>query len=212
LATGEEAAISREQLEAAQSKAAADEAALALAQHKSEAAFGLNSPFRSSATRAGIMHELASGAAVLVRVTFPGDAGPMPRQLIITRMGADAKSWTTTTIWNAPADASVPGRSYYAILHGSDLAQNERVTAAIPSGAPQAGTKIPANAVVFGESEAWVYVQTAARTFVRSKVDTSRPMGDGYFVTTIKPGDKVVMDGAGLLLAHEVNPSTEAED
>jgi len=48
-------------------------------------------------------------------------------------------------------------------------------------------------------------------------VDTSRPLntgeeGDGYFVTGIKPGDKIVVDGAGLLLAHEVNPSTEAED
>lgn len=212
MATGEEAAISREQLEAAQSKAAADQAQLALARQKSQAAFGLNSPFRNSAMRAGIMRELASGAAVLVRATFPGNSGQMPKQIVITRMGADTKSWTTTTIWNAPADPSVPGFSYYAIVHGSDLAQNERVTAAIPSGAPQAGAKISAKSVVFGESEAWVYVQTAARTFLRTKVDTSRPMGDGYFVTTIKPANKIVVDGAGLLLAHEVNPSTEAED
>jgi hypothetical protein len=212
LATGEEAAISREQLEAAQSKAAADQAALALARRKSEAAFGLNSPFRNSGARAGVMRELASGAVVLVRVTFPATGGETPRQLIISRMGADAKSWTSTTIWDAPADPAVPGRSFYAIVHGSDLAQNERVTAAIPSGAAQAGAKIPAQAVVFGESEAWAYVQTAARTFLRTKVATDRPMGDGYFVTGIKPGGKVVVDGAGLLLAHEVNPSTESED
>lgn len=127
-------------------------------------------------------------------------------------MGADAKSWTTTTIWDAPADPSVPGRSFYAILRGSDLAQNERVTAAIPSGAPQAGAKIPAHAVVFGESEAWVYEQTGTRTFLRTQVDISRPMGDGYFVSNVKPGQKIVVDGAGLLLAHEVNPSTEAEE
>jgi hypothetical protein len=102
-------------------------------------------------------------------------------------------------------------------VQGSDLAQNERVTAAIPSGAPQAGVKVPAQAVVFGESEAWVYVQTGPRTFLRIKVATDRPLntgegGDGYFVTGIKPGAKIVVDGAGLLLAHEVNPSTEAED
>ena len=29
---------------------------------------------------------------------------------------------------------------------------------------------------------------------------------------TVKPGDKVVTDGAGLLLARETNPSTEAEE
>ena len=212
LATGEEAAISREQLEAAQSTAAAEQAALALARRKSEAAFGLNSPFRNPDARARMMREFASGAAVLVRVTFPVTGGEVPKRVIISRMGADAKSWTATTIWDAPADASVPGRSFYAIVYGSNLAQNERVTAAIPSGAPQAGAKIPARAVVFGESEAWAYLQTGPRTFLRTKVDTSRPMGDGYFVTGIKPGDKIVVDGAGLLLAHEVNPSTEAED
>jgi len=212
LASGEEAAISREQLEAAQSRAAADQAALALARRKSEAAFGLNSPFRDPEARARAMGEFASGTAVLVRVTFPATGGEAPRRLIISRMGADAKSWTATTIWDAPADPSVPGRSFYAILRGSDLAQNERVTAAIPSGAPQAGAKIPAHAVVFGESEAWVYEQTGPRTFLRTQVDISRPMGDGYFVSNVKPGQKIVVDGAGLLLAHEVNPSTEAEE
>ena len=40
-----------------------------------------------------------------------------------------------------------------------------------------------AKALVFGESEAWVYVQTAPRTFLRTKVDISQPMGEGYFVT-----------------------------
>jgi hypothetical protein len=217
LATGEEAAISREQLEAAESKATADQAALALARRKSDAAFGLNSPFRNPQARAGVMRELAAGSAVLVRVTFPATGGEAPKRLIISRMGADAKSWTSTTIWDGPADPSVPGRSFYAIVRGSNLAQNERVTAAIPSGVPQAGAKIPAKAIVFGESESWVYVQTAARTFLRTKVDTGRPLnagegGDGYFVTGIKPGDKVVVDGAGLLLAREVNPSTEAGD
>jgi hypothetical protein len=212
LATGEEAAISREQLEAAESKAATDQAALALARRKSEAAFGLNAPFRDPVSRARVMRELGSGGAVLVRVTFPATGGAAPRQLIVSRMGADAKSWTSTAIWDAPADPSVPGRSFYAVVHGSDLAQNERVTASIPSGQAQAGARIPAHAVVFGESDAWVYVQTGQRTFLRTKVDTSRPMGDGYFVTDIKPGDKIVVDGAGLLLAHEINPSTEAED
>jgi hypothetical protein len=212
LSTGEEAAISREQLEVAQSKAAADAAALALARRKTEAAFGLRSPWRDTATRQAVMRRLASGAAVLVRVTFPATGGAVPNTLEINRMGTDGKSWTSRTIWNAPADAAVPGRSFYALVEGSDLAQNERVTAAIPTGMPQTGAKIPARALVFGESEAWVYLQTAPNRFLRTKIDISRPVGDGYFVGNIKPGQKVVTDGAGLLLAHEINPSTEVED
>jgi hypothetical protein len=212
LSTGEEAAISREQLEVVQSKAAADAAALALARRKTDAAFGLHSPWRDTASRQAVMGRLASGAAVLVRVTFPATGGAVPRTLEISRMGADGKSWISRTIWDAPADAAVPGRSFYALVDGSDLAQNERVTAAIPTGATQTGAKIPAKALVFGESEAWVYVQTAAHTFLRTKVDISRPMGDGYFVNSVKPGDKVVVDGSGLLLARETNPSTAAGD
>jgi hypothetical protein len=217
LATGEEAAISREQMEVAQSKAAGDAAALALARRKTEAAFGMRSPWRDTASRQAVMRKLASGAVVLVRVTFPATGGAAPRTLEISRMGTDGKSWTARTIWDAPADAAVPGRSFYALLEGSDLAQNERVTAAIPTGTAQAGAKISAKAVVLGESEAWVYVQTAsgkdgAQTFLRTRVDISRPAGDGYFVTSVKPGDRLVIDGAGLLLAREINPSTEVEE
>ena len=212
LSTGEDAAISREQVEVAESKAAADAAALALARRKTEAAFGLNSPWHDAADRSAVMQRLASGTAVLVRVTFAAVGGPRPQRVEISRMGADRKSWTAHTIWDAPADVTVPGRSFYALVDDSDLAQNERVTAAIPTGASEAGAKVPAHALVFGESEAWVYLQTAANTFLRTKVDISRPLDDGYFVTTVKPGDKVVVDGAGLLLAREINPSTEAED
>ena len=212
LSTGEEAAISREQVEVAESKAAADAAALALARRKTEAAFGLNSPWHDAASRQAVMRRLASGSAVLVRVTFPVLGGAAPKRVEISRMGADRKNWTAHTVWDAPADAAVPGRSFYALVDGSDLAQNERVTAAIPTGASQAGAKIPAQALVYGESESWVYVQTAANTFLRTKVDISRPLDDGYFVDSVKPGDKVVTDGAGLLMAREINPSTGAEE
>jgi len=212
LSTGEDAAISREQLEVAESKAAADAAALGLARRKTEAAFGLNSPWHDAAGRQAVMRRLASGEAVLVRVTFPAIGGVAPRRVDVSRMGADRKSWTARTVWDAPADAAVPGRSFYALVEGSDLAQNERVTAAIPTGTSQAGAKIPAHALVYGESEAWVYRQTAANTFQRTKVDISRPLDDGYFVDTVKPGDKVVTDGAGMLMAREINPSTEAEE
>jgi len=212
LSTGEDAAISREQLEVAESKAAADAAALALSRRKTEAAFGLASPWHDSASRQAVMQRLASGAAVLVRVSFSALGGATPRQVEISRMGMDRKSWTAHTVWDAPADAAVPGRSFFALVEGSDLAQNERVTAAIPTGAPQAGAKIPSQALVYSESEVWVYVQTAENTFLRTKVDISRPLDDGYFVGTVKPGDKVVTDGAGLLMAREINPSTEAEE
>jgi hypothetical protein len=215
LATGEEAAISREALEVAQSKAAADAAVLTLARNKTDAAFGLNSPWRNRATRRVVMQRLAAGRSVLVRVTFPISAvpGQVPASLIITRLGANAASWTSGSVWEAPADATTPGRSFYALVDGSNLAQNERVTAAVPVGAAQSGAVVPADALVYGENEAWVYVQSGSDHFQRVRVDTGKPVEMGYFVGgAVKPGDKVVVSGAGLLLARELNPSTEVED
>jgi hypothetical protein len=215
LSTGEEAAVSREVLETAQSKAAADTAALALARRKLEATFGRKAPWHDATSRQAIMARLASGRSVLVRVTFPLGSldNETPPALQIARLGANPKSWTTSAIWEAPSDATIPGRDFYALLDGSDLAQNEHVTAAVSVGTAQAGVTVPAAALVYGESEAWVYIQTRPGTFLKTRIDTSKAMGDGYFVAQgVRAGQPVVVGGAGLLLARETNPSTAAED
>jgi hypothetical protein len=217
LATGEEAAVSREVVETAQSKAAADQAALALARRKTDAAFGRNAPWHDAASRQVIMARLASGRSVLVRVTFPlGTLGnTIPATLEIARLGANAKNWTASTVWEAPADNTFPGRGFFALVDGSDLAQNEHVTAMVPVGAAEAGVIVPATALIYGESESWAYVQTQPGTFLKTRVDTGKALGDGYFLADsagIRSGQPVVTNGAGLLLARETNPSTEAGD
>jgi multidrug efflux pump subunit AcrA (membrane-fusion protein) len=217
LATGEDAAVSLEVAQTAQSKAAADQAALTLAKRKTEAAFGMNTPWHDAASRKAIMARLAEGRSVLVRVTFPlGAVGnETPHSLKITRLGADAQSWVATTIWDAPADPALPGRGFYALVDAPGLAQNEHVTAIIPVGAGQAGVAVPAKALIYGESEAWVYAQTKPGHFLRVRVDIGKPMGESYFLANgggITAGEPVVVTGSGLLLARETNPSTAAED
>lgn len=214
LSTGEEAAVSREVVETAQGKATADAAALALAQRKTDAAFGRNAPWHSAATRQAIMARLASGRSVLVRISFPlGSMGNQtPQALQIARLGANPKSWTATTVWEAPSDATLPGRGFYALLDGSDLAQNEHVTAAVPIGAAETGVIVPATALIYGDNEAWVYVQTGPTTFLKIRIDTGKALGDGYFVPkNVRAGQPVVTDGAGLLLARENNPGGTEE-
>jgi hypothetical protein len=215
LGTGEQAAVSREVIEVAQSKAAADQAALALARRKAEASFGIHAPWRDAASRAAVMTRLASGKTVLVRVTFPLGAlgNAVPKQLTLTRLGTNGASWTTDTIWDAPADPSLPGRGFYAMVDDSDLAQNERVTASVATGAPESGIVVPATALILGEGESWVYIETAAGHFLRTRIETDKPDGNGYFMATgIKAGQKIVTTGAGLLFARETNPSSDAGD
>lgn len=215
LSTGDDAAVSREVYESAAAKSAADQAALALATRKRDAAFGLNAPWRDGGERAAIMARLQSGRTVLVRATFPLGAAVAPKSLTISRLGANAKSWATSTVWDAPSDPAIPGHGVFALLDGSDLAQGERVTASVPVGQPQAGVDIPASALVISDSAEWAYMEDADNHYLRARIDTSRPDGDGYFVPAggaIAPGAKIVTNGAGLLLSREINPSTDAGD
>ncbi len=217
LAAGEDAAISREALESAVTKAAVDEADLALAQQKSGAAFGLQAPWHSAADRKKVMDKLAQGRAVLVHVTFPlGRMGnARPEEITIARIGSNASSWRTKVIWPAPADPTVPGNGFFVLLEGSDLAQGEHVGASSGVGAPLKGVWIPQSAVLLSESSTWAYVETKAGHYSRVPVDISQPDNEGYVVKAnagVAPDQKVVVTGAGLLLARELNPSGAAGD
>ncbi len=215
LGSGDEAAVSREIVEAAQSKAAGDQAALLLARRKAQAVFGVNAPFRDANDRAALIERLSNGKSVLVRVTFPIGSlrNRTPASLSIARLGESAKTWTTSKIWQAPADPALPGAGFYAVIDGSDLAQNEHVSASVFDGAAQTGVLVPAAALVMGDGANWVYLQNGGDHFVRAPIATDKPVGDDYFVpagTGIVAGQKVVTTGAGLLLSREANPSTEA--
>ena len=217
LGSGDEAAVSREIVETAESKAASDQAALFLAQRKAQAVFGVNAPFRDAKDRAALLERLTGGKSVLVRVTFPAGSlrNRMPASLAVARLGDSTKSWTTSKVWQAPADPALPGTGFYAIIDGSDLAQNEHVSATVSDGPSQAGVLVPASALVMGDGENWVYLQNGADHFVRAPVPTDKPVGDNYFVPNgagIAPGQKIVTAGAGLLLSRETNPSTDAGD
>lgn len=210
LATGEEAAVSREVVETATAKAQADQAALMLARRKAEASLGRGAP-----ALAAVRARLASGASVLVRATFPlGALGrDMPRQIGVTRLGAERQSWPARTIWDAPADPAFPGRGFYVLVDGSDLAQNEHVTVDVPVGAARAGVKVPMEALVYGQNQAWAYIQREPGRFERVTVDPTGALPGGYFLPAnggAQPGQAIVVKGAGLLLARELNPSTEA--
>jgi hypothetical protein len=82
-------------------------------------------------------------------------------------------------------------------------------------GAAQDGVSVPAGALVYGENEAWVYRSDKPGHFLRVPVDTGKAVPDGYFLpgsSGVHAGDAVVVGGAGLLMARQLNPSSEAKD
>jgi hypothetical protein len=199
--------VSRQVLETAQHQAATDAAQLALAQRKAIATWGHDAPWRDAAARRAMMAKLASGDVALVRGTLPqgtgGDAVPPMRVERLTPRPGD-KGWPATTVWSAPADPAVPGRSFYMLVENAKgLFQGDRVRV-IAGGENVTGALVPAEAVLIAEGTTWVYVEDKPNYFVRQAVDISHPTPTGYIVTHgIQPGEKVVTEGAAHLLAKE---------
>jgi hypothetical protein len=186
---------------------AVDTAALNLAKQRLSASFGRSAPW-SRGENLSLLQALADGSEQLIRVTFPLGAlpGEAPKTLSASRLGsgAAAKRWKLISVWPAPADATVPGRSFFSVLRAGELGEGERIIAWAPIGAPQPGVLVPAESAVISEGKYWCYVETKPGTFVRTEIDTGKPFENGYVVTqAVKAGDKVVTRGAAQLLAQE---------
>jgi uncharacterized lipoprotein NlpE involved in copper resistance len=207
-------AYSQENSENIVRQAAADQAALTLAQRKLSATLGLNPPWQAADENATLA-ALASSNLKLVRVTFPLDAlHGEPKSLRIARLSNSStrQNWSVNQIWNAPADSAMPGRSYFALLKSADLSEGEHVMVWAPVGASEHGVLVPGDAIVISEGSYWCYVQTAPGSFKRVPVDSRQPVDDGYFVREgLKAGDVIVTQAASLILARESGSVSQAD-
>ena len=209
---GTPGALSADTVESATRQVAADTAALALAEHRLSTVIGGGLP--AGLDRGPALQDLASGKVKLLRATFPLGAQlpKTPATVRATRLDA-ATGWTLHQVWSAPADANLPGRSFFALLKDADVGEGERLLVWAPGAGPaQHGVTVPAAALVISDGKYWCYVEQKPGAYVRREVTMDRPLGADYFVTQgIAAGDQVVTAGAGLLLAREMNPSTEAD-
>jgi hypothetical protein len=212
---GTPGAMPVETQEAAQRQATVDQAALQLAQRRLSSTFGQNPPWKNQENSPELA-ALAAGNSKLVRVSFPlgalGDATPVTLRLARINAALGGKSWESRAVWSAPADANLPGKSFFALLKGSDAGEGEHLLAWAPVGAAESGVQVPAAATVITGGKYWCYVEKEPGVFLRTEIDTSMPTADGYFVKTgVSAGDRIVTSSAGQLLARELNPSTTAD-
>ena len=219
--TGTPGAMSAEAVESADRQVATDAAALALAEHRLSSVIG-GGPPGGGAAGSSTLQDLASGKLKLVRATFPLGAlkGASPASMRAARLDASSPDGTQTSpgwalrqVWNAPADASLPGRSFFALLKDGDVSEGERLLVWAAGTGPQVrGVTIPAAALVISSGRYWCYVEQKPGVYARREVAADRPIGAAYVVTrNIAAGDKIVTSAAALLLAREMNPSTEAD-
>jgi len=211
---GTPGAVSVDVEETAAQKAEVDAAALTLTTRRLSSTLGMKPPWKTG-DKDAVLQALAAGEVKLVRVTFP--LGSLirgtPVKLRAAHIGAKpGTGWKINVAWDAPADATVPGRSFFALLVGSDAGEGERLQVWAPIGESVSGVMIPAAAAVMSEGKYWFYVEKKPGTFERVELDTSRPAADGYFVTEgVGAGDKVVTASAGQLLAKESASGAEPD-
>jgi hypothetical protein len=217
---GTPGAMSADAVESAARQIATDTGAVALAQRRLSSVIG--SGLSGALTPGSPLQELANGDAKLLRVTFPFGAlqGAAPTALRAARLDGAApgaapvsQGWALHPLWNAPADPTLPGRSFFAVLKGSDVSEGERLLVWAPGTGPALrGVLVPAAALVISAGKYWCYVEQRPRVYVRREIATDRPIDAGYFVTQgIAGGERIVTAAASLLLAREMNPSTEAD-
>jgi len=212
---GTPGAMPLEAQETAERQAAVDHAAFVLAERRLSATYGQNAPWKENYT-SPLLASLARGDTKLARVTFPLGAlgSTAPDKLRLTRIGAaqGSKSIESLAVWSAPADATIPGRSFFAILNGSDASEGERLIAHAAVGAAENGVVVPYSATVISDGKYWCYTEEKPGLSVRTEIDPAMPTDHGYFVKEgVAPGSQVVTASAGLLLARETNPSSEAD-
>lgn len=212
-----ENAMSEQALFTARHQAASDRAQLELADRKEIATFGAHAPWRGATRDAAILAALTAGTSQIVEATFPLGIvfdGP-PATLVITRLDTQdgQKSWTSRLNWDAPADPTIPGRSFYSLVDHSELAQGEHVLVFAPVGAPIDGVRVPSDAVILSEDKPWCYVVVSDHHFRRIQIDLRQQVSGGYFVASgIAPNQRVVVKGTGLLLARELGAATPDQD
>ncbi len=217
-------ALGVDAVENATKQTAADQASLTLAERKLTATLGLKFPHRGAEADGAVLTALANGTFKLARVTFPPGAvvGATPRELRLLPLESSAADtsggaavWTANTVWDAPQDPTIPGRSLFALLRTADIPEGMRLQA-LPVSANGAiqGVLIPSSAVVVSEGQYWCYLRKGTDSFTRAPISVDRPLAQGYFVPAdrVAPGAEIVTTAAGLLLARQTNPSSEAAD
>jgi hypothetical protein len=212
---GTPGAMPVEAQEAAERQAIVDHAAFVLAERRVSATYGQSAPWKENYDSPALA-SLARGETKLARVTFPLGAlgSTVPSKLRLAHIGETQGSTSieTLAVWSAPADATIPGKSFFAILKGGEVSEGERLFARATVGASETGVVVPYSAAVISAGKYWCYVAEKPGLFVRAEIDASMPTDAGYFVKEgIAPGAQVVTTSAGLLLARETNPSSAAD-
>ena len=114
-------------------------------------------------------------------------------------------------------DPHIQGISFYYVAQeknvGTGMSPGMNLIAYMPEGKILTGVIVPSNAVIWWQGKAWIYVQSKPDNFIRRNLPTDMPVKEGWFVSdNLLSGNKVVENGAQLLLSEEFRSQIEEEE
>ncbi len=189
---------SRQAVEAARAQAAADAARLRLAEQRVALEYAPALAAMGDGARTTLLAAITRGEAALVRVDLPegANAGSSVRL---------ADGGTIRLIGPAAqADAKLQSAGMLGIADGAAtrLLNAGRIRDVIAANGPsREGVFVPGDAVVRWRGAQWVYRADGAR-YVRIELADAQPVPAGWLAGTgLKAGDRLVVHGAGALIA-----------
>ena len=153
---------------------------------------------------------------LLVRVDVPaGEA--VDRSLTMARIvavGQEDRPFTGQRVSVASTvDPSTLGQGFLFRVAGASpsLRPGAAVVAYLQApGAAQRGVSIPYSAIVRSGGKTWVFQQLEPDRFSRREVAVDHTIDRGVLVSEgLKPGDRIVVEGAQLLLSEEQKPQIQ---
>jgi hypothetical protein len=159
---------------------------------------------------AAFVQLLASGENALVRVDLLAGEflKTLPLGARLFALSDENNAVEAAFIGTAPAvDAQTQGQGFLFLVTSR---QPGFVVGAVllgylkVAGDAQSGVVIPRGAVARFNGKPWIYLQIGEQTFTRREISLERPLTEGWFAAQgVKPGNRVVVGGAQLLLSEE---------
>lgn len=110
--------------------------------------------------------------------------------------------WTLGFSFDLPIETA--GKRGFRMTAAEHLSESARLNLATTAWSAQNGVVIPRGAVVRFNGKPWIYFQTGDQTFARREISLEQPLADGWFAAQgMKPGERVVVSGAQMLLSEE---------
>jgi membrane fusion protein, multidrug efflux system len=199
--------VARKTLETAEADLRANEIKLKALQQQIALEWGESFANLSPTDLQTLVGNLVATKIVLARVDLP--AGET-----LTNTPAAARiSTIANTNWQAAKvisraakiDPKVQGEGFILQSDWAQLRPGAAVSALLPTAAgAQKGVVVPDAAVVQFIGKTWAYVQTGTNSFMRAEISQQSPVEGGWFeVSSVKAGDRVVVQGAQQLLSEE---------